>query len=58
MSLLDKMIDMNFVMTGEIERVIKNMFFSRENLSLKMKNHCVSNLVVLTLWRENRVFQN
>ena len=42
MSLLDKMIDMNFVMIGEIERVIKNMFFFRENLSLKMKNQCVS----------------
>ena len=57
MSLWDKMIDMNFVMTGEIERVIKNMFF-RENLSLKMKNQCVSYVVVLTLWTENRVFQN
>ena len=31
MSLLDKMIDMNFVMTGEIEGVIKNMFFQRKS---------------------------
>ena len=30
MSLLDIMIDMNFVMSGEIERVVKNMFFQRK----------------------------
>ena len=35
----------------------KHVFF-RENLSLKMKNQCVSYVVVLTLWTENRAFQN